>query len=154
LISNSFGPLLHALPLSLADKTFSASPVERAATTNNGGETHEAHEAHEMTEPKKKRASSLHESEHEEYEGLRDQQKAGNRAARVKSEEEYGFAHPAASRPQRVVWFPHDRLGLAEEEERGCREAGVDVSVKDAEMNEKGKVDISGAPPDLVLVDE
>jgi hypothetical protein len=30
----------------------------------------------------------------------------------------------------------------------------VDVSVKDAEMNEKGKVDISGAPPDLVLVDE
>ncbi|KAJ7359243.1 hypothetical protein DFH08DRAFT_769128 [Mycena albidolilacea] len=156
LISNSFGPLKHALPLSLADKTFSAVPGgERSETpvTNNG-----AQEAHEMTEPKGaggvKRASTIQETEHEEYEGLTDQQKVGNRAARVKSEEEYGFAHPAASRPQRIVWFPRDRLGLAEEEERGCREAGVECSVKDAEMNEKGKVDIVGAPPDLVLVDE
>ncbi|KAJ6588857.1 hypothetical protein B0H19DRAFT_1101507 [Mycena capillaripes] len=153
LIGNSFGPLKHALPLSLADKTFSAAPIERAETVatthNNGG----PEEVHEMTEPKSaKRASSLHENE--EYEGLTDSQKTSNRAARVKSEEEYGFAHPAASRPQRIVWFPHDRLGLAEEELRGCREAGVECSVKDAEMNEKGKVDIVGAPPDLVLIDE
>ncbi|KAJ7826987.1 hypothetical protein B0H14DRAFT_3144736 [Mycena olivaceomarginata] len=109
LISNSFGPLKHALPLSLADKTFSAVPGgERSETaiTNKG-----AQEAHEMTEPKGAGG-------------------AGNRAARVKSEEEYGFAHPAASRPQRIVCFPHDRLGLAAEEERGCREAGVECSVK------------------------
>lgn len=155
LMNNSFGPLKHALPLSLADKTFSSAPVERAdtvAAARNGGGS----EVHEMTSPKSaKRSSSLHEhDENEEYEGLTDQQKTSNRVARIKSEEEYGFAHPAASRPQRIVWFPRDRLGLAEEEERGCREAGVDCSVKDAEMNEKGKVDISGAPPDLVLVDE
>jgi hypothetical protein len=144
LISNSFGPLKHALPLSLADKTFSAVPGgERSETviTNNG-----AQEAHEMTEPKGaggvKRASTMQQTENEEYEGLTDQQKAGNRVPRVKSEEEYGFAHPAASQPQRIVWSPHDRLGLAAEEERGCREAGVESSVKDAEMNEKGKVGI------------
>ncbi|KAJ6473515.1 hypothetical protein C8R47DRAFT_1053586 [Mycena vitilis] len=157
LISNSFGPLLHALPLSLADKTFTAAqPIERADIGHGKPSTSTEPEI-EMTEPKRKRASSLHEQnapENEEYEGLRDQQKAGSRAARVKSEEEYGFAHPAASRPQRIVWFPRDRLGLAEEEERGCREKGVVCSVKDAEITEKGKVDISGPPPDLVLIDE
>ncbi|KAJ7185579.1 hypothetical protein C8R46DRAFT_1172224 [Mycena filopes] len=171
LIKNSFGPLLHALPLSLADKTFSAGTVDvgRAETfdDDSAGNGHgvghaSGREAHEMTESPKmrhqtptnqnKRASSLHENE--EYEGLRDQQKTGARAARIKSEEEYGFAHPAASRPQRIVWFPRDRLGLAEEEERACMEVGVEASTKDAEMSEKGKVDISGAPPDLVLVDE
>ncbi|KAJ7126145.1 DUF221-domain-containing protein [Mycena epipterygia] len=158
LINNSYGPLKHALPLSLADKTFTAGPIEPRASTA----AREA-EAHEMNEPKKARAASIggadnninnNGGEHEEYEGLTDQQKMGNRAARIKSEEEYGFAHPAASRPQRIVWFPRDRLGLAAEEERACLEAGVDASVKDAEMNEKGKVDITGPPPDLVLVDE
>ncbi|KAJ7512679.1 hypothetical protein B0H11DRAFT_1897989 [Mycena galericulata] len=144
LIDNSYGPLKHALPLSLADKTFSATPVERSGTAM----THNGSEAHEMTPPIKPP------SPNEEYEGLTDSQKVGNRAARIKSEEEYGFAHPAASRPQRIVWFPRDRLGLGEEEERACREVGVNASLKDAEMNEKGKVDISGPPPDLVLVDE
>ncbi|KAJ7686662.1 hypothetical protein B0H17DRAFT_984958 [Mycena rosella] len=154
LINNSYGPLKHALPLSLADKTFSAAaPVERAGTAGPNGAEAEA-EAHEMTESKLPRTSDATGHEHEEHEGLTDQAKVGNRAARIKSEEEYGFAHPAASRPQRIVWFPRDRLGLAEEEERGCRAAGVDVSLKDAEMNEKGKVDITGPPPDLVLVDE
>ncbi|KAK7044665.1 kinase domain-containing protein [Favolaschia claudopus] len=155
LVSNSYGPLIHALPLSLADKTYTANmpPQSEPASPShaNGSETHEMSEAM----PRKsdvKRTSSLHENE--EYEGLTDRERVGNRAARVKSEEEYGFTHPAASRPQRVVWFPKDRLGLAEEEERGCVDMGVDCSVKDAEMNEKGKVDISGPPPDLVLVDE
>ncbi|KAJ6488018.1 hypothetical protein C8R45DRAFT_902598 [Mycena sanguinolenta] len=142
-IGNAYGPLKHALPLSLADKTFSGNAaVERSDTAVT------APESHEMTE------TTAGTRKNEEYEGLTDRQREGNRVARIKSEEEYGFAHPAASRPQRIVWFPHDRLGLAEEEERGCREAGVDCSVKDAELNDKGKVDISGAPPDLVLVDE
>ncbi|KAF5381309.1 hypothetical protein D9615_008319 [Tricholomella constricta] len=69
---------------------------------------------------------------------------------RPMTEEEYGLAHPAASRPQRTVWLPRDTLGLAEEEERGCRQAGVDVSIQDAQMNGTGKVDISGSPPDLI----
>ncbi|KAJ7266968.1 hypothetical protein B0H12DRAFT_1179433 [Mycena haematopus] len=155
LVGNSYGPLKHALPLSLADKTFGASSqVERSDTplTNGAPEVHEMTETTGARRTDTKRASSVHENE--EYEGLTERQKVGNRAARIKSEEEYGFSHPAASRPQRIVWFPRDRLGIAEEEELGCREAGVDCSVKDADMNDKGKVDISGAPPDLILVDE
>lgn len=63
----------------------------------------------------------------------------------------YGFSHPAASRPQRTVWIPKDRLGLSEEEERACLEKGIDISTKDAEMNEKGQVELTGdsQPPDM-----
>ncbi|KAF7318964.1 Protein kinase domain-containing protein [Mycena chlorophos] len=141
LIGNSYGPLKNQLPLTLADKTFSAPS---RAPRQNGDEV-------EMSEPKK---STEVTGVAEEYQGLRDSQKAGQRAARIKSEDEYGFAHPAASRPQRVVWFPQDRLGLCEEELRANQSIGIAASVKEAEMNEKGKVDITGAPPDLVLVDE
>jgi hypothetical protein len=62
--------------------------------------------------------------------------------------QEFGFAHPAISRPPRTVWLPKDALGLSAEEEKGCREAGVNASVSNATMDEKGKVDITGAPPD------
>jgi calcium permeable stress-gated cation channel len=36
------------------------------------------------------------------------------------------------------------------EEVKANREAGVDVAVQDAVMDEKGKVDISGPPPDAI----
>ena len=64
--------------------------------------------------------------------------------------EPYGFAHPAASRPQRTVWIPKDMNGLTEEEERACKEYGVKVSLIIAEMDETGKVRIDGGPPDLI----
>ncbi|KAJ7634798.1 hypothetical protein FB45DRAFT_474770 [Roridomyces roridus] len=108
LMNNSFGPLIHALPLTLASKSYEGgSPIARAET---------GVEEHEMTEPKRSNSNTYEETD---TDGL-----VGDRAARIKSEEEYGFAHPAASRPQRIVWFPRDTLGLAEQEERGCREAG------------------------------
>ncbi len=68
------------------------------------------------------------------------------------SDDEYGFAHPAASRPQRIIWIPKDVvLGLGEGEVRGCEEAGVEASTEDARMDEKGKVDVDGLPPGLVV---
>ncbi|KAL1745478.1 hypothetical protein HDZ31DRAFT_81894 [Schizophyllum fasciatum] len=70
-----------------------------------------------------------------------------------KSADEYGFAHPAASRPQRTVWIPADDLGHGEEEARACREAGVNASTRDAIVDPKGKVDILGPPPDVVRED-
>ena len=68
----------------------------------------------------------------------------------AEEEESYGFAHPAASRPQRTVWIPRDEFGLAEEEERACREMGVLVGHVHATIDATGKVDISGGPPDLI----
>ena len=67
---------------------------------------------------------------------------------RMLTDDEYGFAHPALTRPQRVVWMPQDTLGLAHAEEEACRTAGVEASSHYAVMNEKGDVDIEGPPPD------
>ena len=55
--------------------------------------------------------------------------------------------HPASVEAQPVVWLPRDPLGLGEAEERACREAGVEVSTRDAVMDAKGHVDIAGPPP-------
>lgn len=70
--------------------------------------------------------------------------------AAQEEEESYGFAHPAASRPQRIVWIPQDTLGLTKEEEGACNEAGVRVSHVHAQIDETGKVSIDGGPPDLI----
>lgn len=73
-------------------------------------------------------------------------------------EETYGFYHPAASRPQRIVWFPHDDFGVSRVEEKGCKEAGVRVSTRNGfveivdRTKGKVKIDVEGGPPDLIGV--
>ncbi|KAF7966899.1 hypothetical protein HWV62_36609 [Athelia sp. TMB] len=61
---------------------------------------------------------------------------------------DYGFAHPAAARPQRTIWLARDALGLAGEEEKANRERGIIVSTSGAQMDLRGKVVIKEAPPD------
>lgn len=131
------------MPLSLADKTYGATPsITEGDREGEGGEDGVALTA---AGGKNSVVSSL------EEQGSSKKDPAGpNSTSKAKTEEDYGFAHPAASRPQRTVWLPVDTLGISREEERACREAGVDVSSKDALMNEKGKVDIRGTPPDLI----
>ncbi|KAG6840700.1 hypothetical protein C0991_005003 [Blastosporella zonata] len=121
IINNSYGPLLNSLPLSIKDRTWGAQPAAETQPLIT--------DKVDISEDEKKDGPS-----HVE-------------AIEPKEPEDYGFAHPAASRPQRTVWLPKDSFGLAEEEERACKEAGVDASTDDAQINEKGKVDISGAPP-------
>lgn len=65
-----------------------------------------------------------------------------------REQDDYGYAHPAASRPQRIVWIAKDSLGLSKEEMAALKERGINASTAGAEMNEKGKVHISDAPPD------
>ncbi|KAF8962613.1 hypothetical protein BDZ97DRAFT_1824617 [Flammula alnicola] len=77
---------------------------------------------------------------HEAEEGLRSAQRRADLAAEH-DEESYGYAHPAASRPQRTVWIPRDTLGLV---------CGVVVGDRHAVMDESGKVDVSGGPPDMI----
>ncbi|TFK34488.1 hypothetical protein BDQ12DRAFT_689686 [Crucibulum laeve] len=132
IISNSYGPLLHALPLSLADKTYALNAAEEGITTA----------------PSQSSSASAEERAKLTEQGVappdaHDEQKK-------KTEEDYGFAHPAASRPQRTVWIPTDELGLSADEKAACRAAGVDTSARNAVMDAKGKVDITGGPPDMV----
>jgi hypothetical protein len=65
-------------------------------------------------------------------------------------EEDYGFAHPAVSRPQRVVWIPDDSLNLGREEVQANREAGIKATTLNAVMDENGKVNVTGPPVDLL----
>ncbi|RDB30694.1 Uncharacterized protein RSN1 [Hypsizygus marmoreus] len=141
IIHNSYGPLLHALPLSLADKTYTApqEPIEGAASPDPVV----------VLSPSRTAGRASAETESDEVATHEAKAPAEQAPVRKFAFDYFGFAHPAASRPQRTVWLPRDTLGLAEEEEKGCRDAGVDVSTEGATMNEKGKVDISGAPPDL-----
>ncbi|WVF72428.1 hypothetical protein IAT40_007243 [Kwoniella sp. CBS 6097] len=58
------------------------------------------------------------------------------------------FFHPATKEPQRIIWLPQDELGLCEAEIRRNEQEGVKSSSRAAWLNEKGKVQISGPPPD------
>ncbi|KAJ8595856.1 hypothetical protein M405DRAFT_700189, partial [Rhizopogon salebrosus TDB-379] len=60
--------------------------------------------------------------------------------------EDYGFAHPAASRPQRIVWIPDDSLGFGREEVQVTQDMGVKATTQNAKMDESGKVDVTGPP--------
>jgi len=79
-------------------------------------------------------------------------------ALQDEEEQNYGFYHPAASRPQRTVWIPEDEFGVSQREEKACKEAGVRVSSTNGYVRivnrEKGKVkvDVKGGPPDLIGV--
>ncbi|WVQ78133.1 hypothetical protein IAT38_000214 [Cryptococcus sp. DSM 104549] len=60
----------------------------------------------------------------------------------------YAFFHPATKDPQRIIWLPQDELGLCNAEMEVNEREGVKTSSKGAWLNEKGKVQISGPPPD------
>nr|XP_019042928.1 hypothetical protein I302_08637 [Kwoniella bestiolae CBS 10118]OCF21858.1 hypothetical protein I302_08637 [Kwoniella bestiolae CBS 10118] len=60
------------------------------------------------------------------------------------------FFHPATKEPQRIVWLPEDELGLCKAEIDRNEKEGIKSSSRNAWLNEKGKVQISGPPPDDV----
>ena len=127
IINNSYGPLEKALPLTLANKMY--NPDANAEQGAEGGSSD--------------KGSS-------DYHFVSNSADSKSREQPESEEDAYGFAHPAVSRPQRTIWLPRDALGLAGEEERECKDAGVDASVgPDATMDEKGKVDVTGYPPEV-----
>jgi hypothetical protein len=130
MIRNSFGPLIHPLPLSLADRTYYTPEVQRHQQATQAGATNYIKRARELDNEANPPDGEVRSLE-----------------LPVDEDEIGGYAHPAVGKPQRVVWFPQDGLHLAEEEVAGCRQKGVRVSTVGARMDGKGKVDISAAPP-------
>ncbi|THU93637.1 DUF221-domain-containing protein [Dendrothele bispora CBS 962.96] len=172
IIKNSYGPLIHALPLTLAEKMYSAADVDDESVPHSpngrsndvemhdrasggGGNVRPSVDGSEVEHENLKSSAihnspaiaeeggkaNLHDNDNDDQEPDPDAPKPIDRP-KPRAEEEYGFAHPAASRPQRTIWIPKDQLGLGEEEERANLEMGIDASV-----------DLSGEgqPPDLVL---
>lgn len=145
MINDSYGPLIHSLPLSLADRT-GEEPTRSSETPRESEESRD----------NEKKAAVISDLEAQEDVGVGSTK--GKGAASPSSDDEadikpreqpdYGFAHPAASRPQQTIWMAKDTLGLSAEEMAALRERGIDVSTVDAEMDAKGDVTIQGSPPD------
>lgn len=59
------------------------------------------------------------------------------------------FNHPASIEPQRIIWLPQDPLGVGDREAQRLQEGGVEASTENANMDNRGRVDISGHPPGM-----
>jgi len=68
----------------------------------------------------------------------------------VEDEGPTDFSHPAAAEEQRMIWLPKDSLGLVREIERDLESRGVLHSTEGAEMDNKGHVNVTTAPPEDV----
>ncbi|KAF9653528.1 DUF221-domain-containing protein [Thelephora ganbajun] len=147
LIANSYGPLKFALPLSLADKTYDANQPNQgeedfepepsaesapgprtsqdAGRLESGGVTSIPVEA----KPKDKEAEEDEELHDFNIEGPKD------------------FNHPASVETQRIIWVPDDELGIGRVEVEDMKRRGVQASLDKVEMDEMGKIKITGPPP-------
>ncbi|KAI9567493.1 hypothetical protein HD554DRAFT_2314817 [Boletus coccyginus] len=179
-INDSYDPLISALPLSIADKTYksegppeadigrksdekrrniidttvSASPAEPRPSQSPTQESfvqtqtpihHSSSGSHRSQSliQRKRTTDSSPDSEPDTY--LDDLHFARHADGAV----DYGFAHPALARPQRVVWIPEDMFGLGNEEVQMNEGSGVLATTAGASMNAGGKVVVHAAPIDL-----
>ncbi|KIJ61898.1 hypothetical protein HYDPIDRAFT_176850 [Hydnomerulius pinastri MD-312] len=149
IINNSFGPLISALPLSIADKTYKSEPAPNPPTSGPSTEkrknTIDSGVSSSPIDTKDPRGSSSSSGQSNEPTDRDDAFFHKHPDGAV----DYGFAHPALSKPQRVVWIPDDSLGLGKEEVAANEEAGVKATLAHATMNGKGQVEISGTPVDV-----
>jgi hypothetical protein len=60
------------------------------------------------------------------------------------------FRHPAAVEQQRIIWLPRDQLGLVQEIVQDLASRDILHSTDGAEMNDKGHVNVTMAPPEDV----
>jgi hypothetical protein len=174
-ITDSYGPLAKALPLTLADKTYGiahddvAEGGEPVAPTQAKledvmpvpkGEPSNV-ERFEL-QPRGTRSDELgtrpegmqrRRNTHENDIGEEGTMASVLQEAQADPDEDNGptdFTHPAVANHRQTVWLPVDTLGLVHQEAAAIRALKIDVSTDGAKMNEKGHIDISSAPPDLL----
>lgn len=169
IMNDSYGPLLHALPLSLVDResqddvnrstddlrnSIDESAPLREKAAKNGTNGHRRVEEHELEAYGSNRATNGSMGN-----GNGGINKPQDGATIVDGPDVEGsmlavqdFTHPAL-RPARIVWLPEDILGLAKEEVREITARGIAVTTRGAVMNEKGTVDVDRYPPGEKPVD-
>jgi Extracellular tail, of 10TM putative phosphate transporter len=82
-----------------------------------------------------------------------DESRSSSPSPSAKSVEDEGptdFSHPAAVEEQRIIWLPKDRLGLIDEIMQDLAAWDISHSTDGAEMDDKGHVDVTMAPPEDV----
>lgn len=162
IINESYGPLISALPLSIADKTAAdldepASSDAHASTSADAsnGQQWKATKGDTVTDPDR-------EGEEQELDDYYFQKLSDGAP-------DYGFAHPAMTRPQRVVWIPDDsdawvnagddgtgevegvarRRGLGPAEVEVNSSQGVLATTEGTRMDGKGHLEVFEAPVDV-----
>lgn len=173
ILNNSYGPLIHALPLSLADNT-GGFDLNREAAEQDLRDRSSTADGHSVADDEIKKEKVRRTSvgtvqsvrpdkgntsavpspsapqDAEEQDAEETNSQTANPPEIKPVDEDAGpkeFYHPASVEPQRIVWIPQDQLGIAAEEEQEIRDAGINVSTEGAAMDDKGHVDISGPPP-------
>jgi hypothetical protein len=173
LINNSYGPLLHSLPLTLAHKSYGMpqtgeedEEIGDDESADFGGE-----DSASATDLKKKKqtvppkadlghngvteearvppalGTKTGEIQHNQGPGPSKEYGASVPVEGKRNEGPTDFNHPASVEPQRIIWIPQDPLGLGELESRELNALRIESSTENATMNVGGRVDISGHPP-------
>jgi len=146
MINDSYGPLIHSLPLTLADHIGEEPTRSDDAPEESNGKDKQA--AITESDPEAQNSAGVGRSTNGDEKPASPTSVDEEQDMKPREQPDYGFAHPAASRPQQTIWMAKDTLGLSAEETAALRERGIDVSTVDAEMDAKGNVTIQGPPPD------
>ncbi|KAI0052100.1 DUF221-domain-containing protein [Auriscalpium vulgare] len=164
---NSYGPLIKHLPLSLADRSHDEARQENAtqggATTeqvaaNDGGPVDDNINSRDFAD--KGKGSPKIEVDNKSVRRKASGSFTDTGGSRSSSpspsvkvpepEPPTDFSHPAAVDPQQAVWLPRDSLGIAQEIGRALSAEGIEYSTDGAELDGKGHVQVSTAPPDEI----
>ena len=143
ILNNSYSPLVHALPLTLAEKTYE-EPAPARSEPGPGSSLETPVIAARPSDVSDGCVSTK--AVEGESDGIVPTVQRVDGEGEGKGREE--FLHPAVARPPRMVWLPNDAHGLVQEEEQACRDVGIVASRDNAMMYKKGKVHVSGRPPD------
>jgi hypothetical protein len=171
-LNSSYGPLIHALPLTLADKSYGMGNNEnhRDIGMDDGddfGGSSPKPQAKPDVDPFAAKDADI---KRKEEETMRARAAASAKTTGLQSidgpgpSKPYGdsvgvegkrndgptdFNHPASVEPQRVIWLPEDPLGLGPAEAKALEKAGVESSTENAVMDAEGHVDVQGHPPGM-----
>jgi len=171
IIQFSYAPLIHPLPLTLAHKSYG---MPKEIHSQNDDEVRDEDQLNERDFGRRSSGASgkrpldtdqdpLTPEQQAQFDELERERAENEVHAETKPKtEEYGqnvaeagkrndgpedFTHPAAIEPQQIIWLPHDPLGLAQAEEAELKAEGIEVSTKNAVLDEKGHVELRGPPP-------
>jgi len=176
ILNNSYGPLLHSLPLTLAHKSYGMpqtgendediaaedsddfggdpssedqedpKPSEKQKQKSKADAAAAASAKPTTTEPANQAGASST-IQHNQGPGPSAEYGASVPVEGKRNEGPTDFNHPASVEPQRIVWLPRDPLGISDVEVRELNAHGVESSNENATISVAGTVDVESHPP-------
>jgi calcium permeable stress-gated cation channel len=155
-ILSSYGPLLKALPLTLADSSYNRvepedhttadAPKPRPSSSENvKGIDYEDVSPHASHQPDSEGKAPPHNGANG---GSLKESPSSPLMKLVKGEGATDFRHPATVEEQRAIWLPEDPFGLVKEIEGDLDSHDILHTTEWAKMDAKGHVDVNLVLPD------